>query len=126
MISGARCALVWDDEPGRPVWKGTGGAPGRRRYQRRTAKNGEELSPPHGLILRPRAHTITLPIRRVVHHSSLRQRMSALGHKRTFRNFRPMSALPPKADIHEARYERPVRGSGVRIRETAPPSRKAP
>jgi hypothetical protein len=37
---------VWDDEPGRPVWKGIGrGAPGRRRYQRRTAKNGEELSP---------------------------------------------------------------------------------
>ena len=26
--------------------------------------------------------------------------MSALGHKRTFRSFRPMSALPPKADIH--------------------------
>jgi hypothetical protein len=25
--------------------------------------------------------------------------MSALGHKRTFRSFRPMSALPPKADI---------------------------
>ena len=37
---------MWDDEPGRPVWKGIGGAPGRRRYQRRTAKNGEELSPP--------------------------------------------------------------------------------
>jgi hypothetical protein len=25
--------------------------------------------------------------------------MSALGHKRTFRSLRPMSALPPKADI---------------------------
>ena len=25
--------------------------------------------------------------------------MSDLGHKRTFRSFRPMSALPPKADI---------------------------
>jgi hypothetical protein len=34
--------------------------PRRRRYQRRTAKNGEELSPPHGLVLRPRAHIITL------------------------------------------------------------------
>ena len=49
-------SLVWDDEPGRPVWKGIDGAPGRRRYQRRTAKNREELSPPHGLILKPRAH----------------------------------------------------------------------
>jgi hypothetical protein len=27
--------------------------------------------------------------------------MSALGHKRTFRDFGPMSALPPKADIAE-------------------------
>ena len=43
---------MWDDGPDRPVWKGIGGAPGRRRYQRRTAKNGEELSPPHGLIFR--------------------------------------------------------------------------
>jgi len=25
---------VWDDEPGRPVWKGVGGAPGRN-YDRR-------------------------------------------------------------------------------------------
>ena len=39
---------------------------GRRRYQRRTAKNGEELSPPHGLILRPRVHTTILLIGRVV------------------------------------------------------------
>ena len=29
-------------------------------------------------------------------------RMSAMGHKRTFRSFRPMSALPPKADIRIA------------------------
>ena len=28
--------------------------------------------------------------------------MSDLGHKRTFRSFRPMSALPPKADIRIA------------------------
>jgi hypothetical protein len=28
-------------------------------------------------------------------------RMSALGHKRPFRDFPPMSALPPKADIRE-------------------------
>jgi hypothetical protein len=61
-------ALV--DEPDR-IQNGIGGAPGRRRYQRRTAKNGEELSPPHGLILRPRAHTTTLLIGRVVHHSKL-------------------------------------------------------
>ena len=27
--------------------------------------------------------------------------MSLLGHKRTFRSFRPMSALPPKADIRQ-------------------------
>ena len=27
--------------------------------------------------------------------------MSDLGHKRTFRSFRPMSALPPKADIRQ-------------------------
>src|SRR6516164_2361120 len=85
----------------KPVWKGIGGAPGRRRYQRRTAKNGEELSPPHGLILRPRAHTTTLLIGRVVHHSKFRQRMSALGQKRTLGHLQAMSALPPKADIAE-------------------------
>jgi len=34
-----------------------------------------------------------------VHHSKFRWLMSALGHKRTFRSFRSMSALPPKADI---------------------------
>jgi len=34
-----------------------------------------------------------------VHHSKFRWLMSALGHKRTFRNVRAMSALPPKADI---------------------------
>src|SRR6516165_10830457 len=28
--------------------------------------------------------------------------MSALGHKRTLRRFHPMSALPPKADIHHS------------------------
>jgi hypothetical protein len=27
--------------------------------------------------------------------------MSAVGHKRTFRNVRPMSALPPKADMDQ-------------------------
>ena len=27
--------------------------------------------------------------------------MSDLGHKRTFRSFRPMSALPPKADLRQ-------------------------
>jgi hypothetical protein len=27
--------------------------------------------------------------------------MSALGHKRTLRRVHPMSALPPKADIHQ-------------------------
>jgi hypothetical protein len=67
---------VRDDEPDRPGWKGIVGAPGRRRYQRHTAKNGEELSPPHGLILRPRSHATTLLIGR-------RQRMSALGHEDT-------------------------------------------
>src|SRR5262249_61931593 len=61
--------------------------------------NGEELSPPHGLILRPRAHTTTLLIGCVVHHSKLQQLMSALGHKRTFSSAIAMSALPPKADI---------------------------
>jgi hypothetical protein len=34
-----------------------------------------------------------------LHCSSREPLMSALGHKRTFRSFRPMSALPPKADI---------------------------
>ena len=34
--------------------------------------------------------------------------MSALGQKRTFHQFRPMSALPPKADI-------PVRNYNVRF-----------
>jgi len=33
--------------------------------------------------------------------------MSALGHKRTFRNVRSMSALPPKADI--VQHHRDVR-----------------
>ena len=66
---------MWDDEPDRPVWKGIGGAPGRRRYQRRTAKNGEELSPPHGLILRPRAHTTILLIGRVVHQLFANERL---------------------------------------------------
>ena len=33
--------------------------------------------------------------------------MSALGHKRTLREVRPMSALPPKADIDH--YGRDVR-----------------
>jgi hypothetical protein len=32
-----------------------------------------------------------------VHHSKTTRPMSAMGHKRTFRPFRPMSALPPKA-----------------------------
>ena len=32
----------------------------------------------------------------------MRTLMSALGHKPTFRSFRPMSALPPKADITES------------------------
>jgi hypothetical protein len=32
--------------------------------------------------------------------------MSALGHKRTLKSFRPMSALPPKADIQAiVRYD---------------------
>ena len=38
-------------------------------------------------------------------------RMSAMGHKRTFRSFRPMSALPPKADIRDVitrKYMRPM------------------
>src|SRR5262249_43482327 len=61
--------------------------------------SGEELSPPHGLILRPRAHTTTLLIGRVVHHSKLGQRMSALGQKRTLEQVKAMSALLPKADI---------------------------
>jgi hypothetical protein len=34
-----------------------------------------------------------------LHRSKSREPMSALGHKRTFRSLRPMSALPPKADI---------------------------
>src|SRR5215467_15559293 len=37
----------------------------------------------------------------IVRHSKLKRSMSALGHKRTFRNVRAMSALPPKADIPE-------------------------
>src|SRR5262249_51051400 len=36
----------------------------------------------------------------VVHHSKFRWLMSALGHKRTSRPIRSMSALPPKADFH--------------------------
>jgi hypothetical protein len=72
-----------------PHWCGMG----RRRYQRRTATNGEELSPPHGLILRPRAYTTTLLIGRVVHHGKLRQRMSALGQSRRFCRVRGMSGL---------------------------------
>ena len=35
----------------------------------------------------------------VLHSKNLRERMSALGHKRTLRLASPMSALPPKADI---------------------------
>src|SRR6516162_8614195 len=31
--------------------------------------------------------------------------MSALGHKRTSRSVERMSALPPKADIHRARWD---------------------
>ena len=64
---------MWGDQ------KASASPPGSRRYQRRTAKNGGELSPPHGLILRPRAHTTTLLIGRVVHHSKLRQRNVRFG-----------------------------------------------
>jgi hypothetical protein len=38
---------------------------------------------------------------RFVHHSKIDQRMSALGHKRTFTLVLPMSALPLKADMVE-------------------------
>ena len=34
-----------------------------------------------------------------MHHSKIGRPMSALGQKRTLRGVRPMSALPPKADI---------------------------
>jgi hypothetical protein len=37
----------------------------------------------------------------VVRHSNIRERMSALGHKRTLKENRMMSALPPKADIDQ-------------------------
>jgi hypothetical protein len=38
-----------------------------------------------------------------VHHSKIGSSMSALGHKRTLKLIRLMSALPPKADIdHDA------------------------
>jgi hypothetical protein len=37
--------------------------------------------------------------RYAVHRSKVGGLMSALGHKRTFRNVWPMSALPPKADM---------------------------
>src|SRR6516225_6314891 len=36
-----------------------------------------------------------------LHSSNSELPMSALGHKQTFPNVRPMSALPPKADIAE-------------------------
>jgi hypothetical protein len=36
-----------------------------------------------------------------LHSSNREARMSALGHKRTLKRFRPMSVLPPKADIAE-------------------------
>src|SRR6516165_1881543 len=36
---------------------------------------------------------------RALGHGKICPPMSALGHKRTFRSFRPMSALPPKADV---------------------------
>jgi len=87
---------VWDDEPGRHRRR-----PGRRRYQRRTAKNGKELSPHHGL--RPRAHITILLIGPVVHHSELP--LFALGHYRTFSEICVMSALPPKAGIAKRRLD---------------------
>jgi hypothetical protein len=37
-----------------------------------------------------------------LHGSNLEPLMSALGHKQTFHDAWPMSALPPKADIAEA------------------------
>jgi hypothetical protein len=36
-----------------------------------------------------------------LHRSNLEPSMSALGQKRTFTYLRPMSALPPKADIDQ-------------------------
>src|SRR5262249_42403457 len=54
-------------------------------------------SPPLGLILRPRAHTTTLLIGRVVHHSKL---------------WRRMSALPPIADILGLQKERDRHNGG--------------
>ena len=35
----------------------------------------------------------------IVRHNKFEQRMSAMGQKQTLRGVRPMSALPPKADI---------------------------
>ena len=40
--------------------------------------------------------------RAVVHHSKFGWPMSALGQKQTLQSVRPMSALPPKADIDRA------------------------
>jgi hypothetical protein len=42
-------------------------------------------------------------MRCVVRHSKIAALMSASGHKRTFREVRAMSALPPKADIDQLR-----------------------
>jgi hypothetical protein len=38
----------------------------------------------------------------IVHHGKFRLPMSALGQKQTSRHLKPMSALPPKADIADA------------------------
>ena len=43
-----------------------------------------------------------------LHSSNLEPLMSALGQKQTLRHVRLMSALPPKADIGQARLARPL------------------
>jgi hypothetical protein len=39
----------------------------------------------------------------------IRERLSALGQKQTFRNANAMSAFPPKADIDSRRSDDPLR-----------------
>jgi hypothetical protein len=48
---------------------------------------------------KPEDVTLAYAVEAVLHHSKSARSTSGMGQKDTFRNVRPMSALPPKADI---------------------------
>src|SRR5215831_12879808 len=65
--------------------------------------SSSEFPSPHGLPLKRGTNlSILLVGRGVVRHSKPNRPMSGLGQKRTFTNLRPMSALPPKADMDQS------------------------